>query len=320
MKYLKVSEVALKWGISARRIRLLCEQGRVAGVERRGNLYYIPEDAPKPIDARTYSKKEGIVSYTPLLQQIDELKSRLDRHRPLTPGEVESIRELFLVDHTYNSNAIEGNTLTLQETAMVLQGITIDSKPLKEHLEIVGYKDAFEYVEYLAQRTSEITVFDIKRIHSLVLADRPEDRGIFRRVNVRIVGALTEPVQPYLIEPQITDLLLDYKESNTKRKLLERIALFHLRFESIHPFIDGNGRTGRLLLNLQLIQNGLPPIDIKFANRRKYYEAFDAYTRIQNPEAMISLIAQSLIDRLRELLSMVEGRPLQENIHNKLLK
>lgn len=306
MKYIKVSEAAAKWGISARRVRLLCEQGRIADVERKGNLYMIPDDAERPVDARTYAKKGGKKSYTPILEQVDALKKSLDASRPLTPAEVEAIKEVFLVEHTYNSNAIEGNTLTLQETALVLQGITIDQKPLKDHLEAVGYKEAFKYVEELAKQDNPITEFGIKSIHNLVLADRPEDRGTFRRVNVRIAGALTNPVQPYLIEPKIEELLNDFNSWTKTRHIVECVATFHLRFESIHPFIDGNGRTGRLLMNLQLIKAGFPAINIKFADRRKYYDAFDEYAKTGSAEAMTILVGEAVVARLREILSSLQ--------------
>lgn len=306
MKYIKVSEAAAKWGISARRVRLLCEQGRIAGVERKGNLYMIPEDAERPIDARTYAKTSLKKSYTPILEQINTLKKTLDSCRPLTPAEVEAIKEVFLVEHTYNSNAIEGNTLTLQETALVLQGVTIDKKPLKDHLEAVGYKEAFQYIEELAKQDKDLSEYDIKSIHNLVLADRPEDRGTFRRVNVRIAGALTNPVQPYLIEPKIEELLNNYKVWSETMHIVERVAIFHLQFESIHPFIDGNGRTGRLIMNLQLIKEGLPAINIKFADRRKYYDAFDEYSRTGSTEAMINLVGEAVISRLREMIEMIQ--------------
>ena len=305
MNYIKVSEAAAKWGISARRVRLLCEQGRIAGVERKGNLYMIPEDAEQPIDARTYTKTSLKKSYTPILEQINSLKKSLDSCRPLTPAEVDAIKEVFLVEHTYNSNAIEGNTLTLQETALVLQGVTIDKKPLKDHLEVVGYKEAFQYVEELAKQDKDLSEFDIKSIHNLVLTDRPEDRGTFRRVNVRIAGALTNPVQPYLIEPKIEELLNNYKVWSKTMHIVERVANFHLQFESIHPFIDGNGRTGRLIMNLQLIKEGLPAINIKFADRRKYYDAFDEYSRTGSSEAMIKLVGEAVISRLREMIEMI---------------
>ena len=306
MKYIKVSEAAAKWGISARRVRLLCEQGRIAGVERKGNLYMIPEDAERPIDARTYAKTSLKKSYTPILEQINSFKKTLDSCRPLTPAEVEAIKEVFLVEHTYNSNAIEGNTLTLQETALVLQGVTIDKKPLKDHLEAVGYKEAFQYIEELAKQDKDLSEYDIKSIHNLVLADRPEDRGTFRRVNVRIAGALTNPVQPYLIEPKIEELLNNYKVWSESMHIVERVAIFHLQFESIHPFIDGNGRTGRLIMNLQLIKEGLPAINIKFADRRKYYDAFDEYSRTGSTEAMINLVGEAVISRLREMIEMIQ--------------
>ncbi len=308
MTYIKVSEAAEKWGISARRVRLLCEQGRIAGVERKGNLYMIPDDAVQPVDARTYAKSTVRKSYSPLLEQIDALKKQLDSCRPLTPAEVEAIREVFLVEHTYNSNAIEGNTLTLQETALVLQGITIDRKPLKDHLEAVGYKEAFQYVEELAKQDKPLTEFEIKSIHSLVLADRPEDKGTFRRVNVRIAGAMTEPVQPYLIEPKIEELLEDYKNWAMTMHIVERVALFHLRFESIHPFIDGNGRTGRLLMNLQLIKEGLPAVNIKYTDRRSYYDAFDEYARTGSADAMTKLIGEALVARLRGMGEIIKNQ------------
>lgn len=303
MKYLKVSEVAEKWGLSSRRVRALCARGRIAGVIRKGNLYLIPDDAAQPVDARTYVKNGQRKSYAPILELVDSLKKSLDEFRPLTPAEVDAIKEVFLVEHTYNSNAIEGNTLTLQETALVLQGITIDQKPLKDHLEVVGYKEAFQYVEELAKQDKPITEFDIKSIHNLVLADRPEDRGTFRRVNVRIAGALTYPVQPFLIEPKIEELLSDYESWCKTMHIVERVSIFHLRFESIHPFIDGNGRTGRLLMNLQLIKAGLPAVNIKFADRRKYYDAFDDFAKTGSTEAMTTLVGEAVVARLKEILA-----------------
>lgn len=304
MEYIKVSEAAAKWGISARRVRVLCAEGRIAGVVRQGNLYMIPSDASQPSDAR--SSRATKQPYSKLLQQIDQLKEQLTHRRPLSPAEVDALREMFIVEHTYNSNAIEGNTLTLQETALVLQGITIDRKPLKDHLEVVGYKDAFEYVEQLAKEQKPMTEYEIRAIHSLVLADRKEDRGQWRRVPVRIVGAAITPVQPYQIEPMVGALLADMDTVYRKLHVIEQVALFHLRFESIHPFIDGNGRTGRLLMNLQLIKAGYPPINVKFADRLRYYEAFDSYAVTGSPEAMVMLIAEYLRERLQSMLEVID--------------
>ena len=130
--------------------------------------------------------------------------------------------------------------------------------------------------------------------------DRPEDKGIYRRIPVRIMGAYTEPVQPYLIEPKMTDLLAENEKRRETMNPIERIARFHLEFEGIHPFIDGNGRTGRLLLNLDLIRNGYPPINVKFTDRKRYYDAFDAYYQDGNADEMINLIAGYVDERLDE--------------------
>lgn len=304
MEYIKVSEAAERWGLSARRVRVLCAEGRIGGVVRRGNLYMIPADAIRPSDGR--SRRASQAGHKAIIGTIDHLKTELSRFRPLSPVETEVLRQEFIVEHTYNSNAIEGNTLTLQETQLVLQGITIDRKPLKDHLEVVGYKEAFEYVEQLARDERPLTNYEICAIHSLVLADRQEDRGRWRRVPVRIAGALTTPVQPYQIEPLMSELLADMDSLYRGLHTVEKVALFHLRFEGIHPFIDGNGRTGRLLMNLQLIRVGYPPINVKFADRRRYYEAFDDYARTGSPEVMTTLIAEYLEQRLQSMIAILK--------------
>lgn len=297
MEYIKVSKAAEKWGISTRRVRLLCAEGKIPGVIRKGNLYMIPENAQKPLDGRR--SRAGV------LAEIEHKRDRLNAMRPLTPGEVKRLQEEFMVEFTYNSNAIEGNTLTLKETAMVLEGMTIDQKPLKDHLEAVGHRDAFLYIQDIAKQELPLSEFVIKNIHSLVLMNQPEDKGIYRKIPVRIMGAYTEPVQPYLIEPKMTELLAANEERKTTMGAIDRIARFHLEFEGIHPFIDGNGRTGRLIMNLDLIRNGYPAINVKFADRKKYYDAFDAYYRDGNAGAMTDLIAGYVSERLDEYLEIL---------------
>lgn len=303
MEYMKVSEAAAKWGLSARRVRILCEENRVAGVTRKGKLYMIPLDAPKPQDGRITAK--GRIKLKTLFEDIDKNLEKLSTRRPLTEGEVARLRDEFLIEFTYNSNAIEGNTLTLQETAMVLEGVTIDQKPLKEHLEIIGHRDAFQYVEGLVREKQAFSEYMIKCIHSLVLMDKAEDRGVYRRIPVRIMGAFHEPPQPYMVEPMMNELVALHADRKTSMHLVEAVALFHLDFEGIHPFIDGNGRTGRLLINLELMQNGYPAIDVKFADRRKYYQAFDEYYRDQNALPMIEMVAGYVNERLEKHLSIL---------------
>ena len=299
MNYIKVSKAAEKWGISTRRVRLLCSQGKIDGVIRKGNLYMIPENAMKPLDGR--SNKRNV------LIDIQRKRERLTELRPLTQGEVERLAEEFMIEFTYNSNAIEGNTLTLKETALALEGMTIDQKPLKDHLEAVGHRDAFLYVQDIAKREQPLNEAVIKNIHALVLMNRPDDKGVYRRIPVRIMGAYTEPVQPYLIEPKMTELLAANEERKNTMNDIERIALFHLEFEGIHPFIDGNGRTGRLVLNLDLIRNGYPPINIKFTDRKRYYDAFDAFYKHRDPTTMTDLLAEYVDLRFDDYFAVLEN-------------
>ena len=294
--FMTVKQASEKWGISDRRIRVLCSEGKISGAYQEGRGWKIPADAKKPADGR-YKSKESI------LLQIDRKRAELDSMRPLTAGEVARLNEEFIVEYTYNSNAIEGNTLTLRETDLVLRGLTIDQKPLKDHMEAVGHKEAFVYVSELVKDNIPISESVIKQIHYLVLADKKEDRGVYRRVPVRIMGAQHEPVQPYLIEPKMEQLLHDFAEST--EHIVTKLARFHIEFEGIHPFIDGNGRTGRLLVNLELMKAGYPPIDIKFADRIAYYNAFDEYHAKHNLSAMENLFAGYINARLDMYLDML---------------
>lgn len=295
--FMTVKQASEKWGISDRRIRVLCSTGKIPGAYQEGRGWKIPIDAKKPEDGR-YKSKEN------LLSQIDRKKIELDRRRPLTAGEAERLAEEFIVEYTYNTNAIEGNTLTLRETDLVLRGLTIDKKPLKDHMEAVGHKEAFDFVSELVKNNIPINENVIKQIHYLVLADKKEDRGVYRRVPVRIMGAHHEPVQPYLIKPKMEQLLRDFAESS--EHIVTKLARFHIEFEGIHPFIDGNGRTGRLLVNLELMKAGYPPIDIKFADRINYYNAFDEYYLKHNLSAMENLFAGYINARLDMYLNMLQ--------------
>ena len=201
--YMTVKTAAEKWKISDRRVRILCAEGKIPGAFQEGRGWKIPCDAVKPADGR-FRLTES------LLSQIDRKKIELDSRRPLTEGELERLNEEFTVEYTYNSNAIEGNTLTLRETDLVLRGLTIDQKPLKDHMEAVGHKEAFEYVSELVKERALLSESIIKQIHYLVLADKTEDRGVYRRIPVRIMGAQHEPAQPYLIIPRMEQLLHEY--------------------------------------------------------------------------------------------------------------
>ena len=296
--YLSVQEVAKKWNISDRRVRALCENGQVEGAVKVGRSWNIPDNAKKPKDPRRKID---------LFKEIEVKKAELDSRRPLTQGELERLNEEFLVEYTYNSNAIEGNTLTLRETDMVLRGITIDKKPMKDHLEAIGHKDAFNYMADLVKEKAPLSENVIKQIHTLVLADKPEDRGVYRKVEVNIMGAKHKTANPFQIQEKMEKLIKDFnadKETNIIRKL----ALFHINFEAIHPFIDGNGRTGRLLVNFELMKNGYPPIDIKYADRKAYYDAFDAYHEKKDLSAMENLFAEYVLERIEKYLKIIDDK------------
>jgi excisionase family DNA binding protein len=318
MEYMNTKQAANLWGISERRVRKLCSEGQIEGTKRVGRAWLIPDDTQKPADQRIKQNDKYVFSLLndliysekqeEQLMRINDKLSRLNSLRPLTPGEVARLREEFLIEFTYDSNAIEGNSLTLQETALVIkEGITIDQKPLKDHLEVVGHKDAYEYVLQLIQDQIPFSERIIKEIHTLVLMNQPQDRGVYRRVPVRIVGASHEPPQPYLVPIQMEQLLMDYPKVITNMHPVVSVAVFHLLFEGIHPFIDGNGRTGRLILNFELLKHGFPPINIKFADRKKYYYCFNEFYETKNPETMVQLVADYVekeLDRYIEILTL----------------
>ncbi|MCL2285729.1 MAG: Fic family protein [Firmicutes bacterium] len=242
--------------------------------------------------------------------KIDALHDKLKTLRPLNNAELKRLRGDFMVENTYDSNAIEGNTLTLRETGLVLEGLTIAEKPLKMHLEVIGHRDAFEYMLKLADANEPLTERRIKEIHSLVMIHEAEIRGVYRNLPVIIRGAIHVPPQPYLVAPQMEALLADWETLKSSKHIIEAVAEFHLRFEGIHPFLDGNGRTGRLILNLELIKAGLLPVNIKFTDRRKYYDCFDFYFgdggKVEPLTQLIAGYEVSELERRIEILEAIE--------------
>lgn len=240
------------------------------------------------------------------IQKAEKLKQKLNKLRPFNNEELQRLNEEFMIEYTYDSNAIEGSTLTLEETALVLkENITIAEKPLNYHLSAIGHKDAYYYIENLIKEKKELDEAEILNIHSLVLIDRPEAKGKYRNVPVRILGTNAKPSEPYLIKPKIENLLNWYNQ--IKIDIIEKIALFHLKFENIHPFLDGNGRTGRLILNFELMKQGFPPINIKYKDRRRYYDAFKAYKETEDSSLMTDLICDYLIEEINIYIKIKEN-------------
>lgn len=241
-----------------------------------------------------------------MFHEIDQKKILLDNNSPLPEYTVKSIREQLLLEWTYNSNAIEGNTLTLMETKVVLEGITIGGKTLREHLEVVNHKDAIFYIEDIVGANEPLTEWQIKNIHRLVLKSI-NDRyaGNYRDQKVMIAGAKHVPPEPFFIKEKMEKFIKWYHADAKNLHPLERAAMVHIIFVGIHPFVDGNGRTSRLLLNLELMKSGYPPIVIRADNRLKYYNALDRAHTIRDNKEFIEIVVEELNKTLDLYISLI---------------
>lgn len=211
-----------------------------------------------------------------MFKEINEKRKSLDSKRPLSSHTLKSLREKLLLEWTYHSNAIEGNTLTLKETKVVLEGITVGGKTMREHLEVINHREAILYVEEIVGQGEPLTEWQIKNLHRLILKGIDDAyAGQYRDQQVFISGAVHVPPIPLLIQEKMEGLMKWYDGEAQELHPIERAAMLHVIFVGIHPFIDGNGRTSRLLLNLELMKAGFPPIVIKTENRLAYYNALD---------------------------------------------
>lgn len=242
------------------------------------------------------------------LRQIDELKERWDRSLPLSEDEAKMMKEDIEVTQTYNSNAIEGNTLTLAETkAVLLDGLTIAGKPLKDHLEAINHVYAMRYIDNIAFNSDKkVKESEILEIHRLILNDiRPEDAGRYRKVKVLVSGSKRRFPGPEKIKG-LMDEFIAKTNSEIKSNVHPVIIAAHVHqgLVYIHPFIDGNGRTARLLMNLTLLRNGYPPATLFYTDRPFYYAALEkaSFGDIKDFE---SLIAVTVKDCLEDYLSVV---------------
>jgi Fic family protein len=223
---------------------------------------------------------------------LDALKSRLDARRPLDPAIVRNLREDLIVRWTYHSNAIEGNTLTLRETKVALEGVTVGGKRLVDHLEAINHRDAILLLEEMVLGGALLTARDIRSLHQIILRSIDDaNAGVWRRVNVRIAGAEHVPPDALLV-PQLMELLLAWYSGDAQQlHPVERAARLHCDFVKIHPFTDGNGRTSRLLMNLELLKSGFPAAVLPVERRLEYYTALDAAHVEGNTEPFLVLVA-----------------------------
>ncbi len=221
---------------------------------------------------------------------LDNLKQKLDSFRPLPPEIVNNLHEDLVLRWTYNSNAIEGNTLTLKETKVALEGIAVGGKTLREHFEAINHREAIYYVEDLVKKEEPLTEWQIKSIHQLILKNiDTEHAGIYRESNVIISGADHTPPDALHVKSEMENFIKWYNTVASALHPVERAARVHADFVKIHPFTDGNGRTSRLLMNLELMKDGFPPAVLPVGKRLEYYEALDTAHAKNDYEPFLSL-------------------------------
>jgi Fic family protein len=258
-----------------------------------------------------------VMNYQFKLEQIDKLKTWLDSFRPLELMIVAELKKLYDVRFTYNSNAIEGNTLTQSETELVLtKGITIGGKTLDEHLEVIGHKDAIDYIETLAQKNTEINEWEIKQIHNLILRKiNPNEAGSYRTLDVKAAGTNYLYPPHYLLSQLMRDFVI-WLNSESAQQLhpVEYAIMAHYRLVSIHPFRDGNGRTARLLMNLLLIRAGYPIVVINNQIRNDYINAL-AYGQQNRDDLsqLFALVFDATIASLVETLNLLVTATSSQN-------
>lgn len=213
-----------------------------------------------------------------LYNRILQKKKQLEALRPFPKTALERLRGHFRILFTYNSNAIEGNTLTLSETKLVVQeGITIGGKSLREHNEAINHQKAIEFIEQIVSEKKQITEELICQIHGIILNSiEEEEKGIYRKRKVWVEGASFFPAKPDMIPNLMKNFFVWLQTNPEKLNEIEQAALAHERFVFIHPFIDGNGRVGRLLTSLMLMQKGFPPLIILKIERQKYIRTLEA--------------------------------------------
>ena len=240
-----------------------------------------------------------------ILIKINQRKSELDILRHNLDNA--TIKEALRVEFLYESNRIEGNTLTLRETQLVInEGMTISGKSMREHLEAINHKEAILFIEDLVTQKMDLSEYVLKQIHGIVLygIDR-ENAGVYRKLPVAIAGSKHLPPQPYLLQDLMGDYFQFYELNKNDLHPVVLAAEMHERLVSIHPFIDGNGRTSRLIMNLILLQHGFPLAIIggDYESRMAYYDALEKVQTEDDKQSFILLIAEKVLLALERYIN-----------------
>jgi Fic family protein len=240
-------------------------------------------------------------------QRVLEKKRKLDTLRPLPASLVARLKKQLMIEYTYNSNAIEGNTLTLRETQLIIEeGMTVGGKSITETLEAKNHPEAIKFVERLVNAKSELTEEVILQLHKLIMSNITEDAGHYRTTGVKITGATFMPPSSSQVKPRIDELLKWLRENPDELTPIELAAVFHHRFIQIHPFSEGNGRTARLLMNALLMKAGYPFIaTVPKLDRQKYLKTL-AEADSGNTSSFVNFIARCAEKALGMYLDALE--------------
>ncbi|GAB3720179.1 Fic family protein [Flavobacterium koreense] len=241
-----------------------------------------------------------------ILNDIDALKNKLNQFRQFDSFRIAQALEL---EYTFESNRIEGNTLTLRETDLVInEGLTISGKSMREHLEAINHVEAIAYIKQLMERNFPLNESELLSVHNLILRGIiPEDAGRYRQVQVMIKGSSHMPPQPFIVAKEMEDYFIWYEENKSKMHPVVLAAEMHERLVTIHPFIDGNGRTSRLIMNLILLQNGYVIANIKgdYETRMNYYKTLETAQTSNNKEDFLLFIAQVEKECLERYINII---------------
>lgn len=244
---------------------------------------------------------------TPVLKKIDALGAKIDAHRPLDAHMLKQVREYFRISMAYSSNALEGNSLTETETKIVIEdGITIGGKPVRDHLEALGHSEAYDLLFRLVKH-QDITEANVKELHRLFYYRiDAKQAGKYRKRRVIITGTDFIPPAPEKISFLMESFITGLPETKAKYHPVEFAAIIHKELVTIHPFIDGNGRAARLLMNLALLQAGYPLAIIPPVLRRDYLDTLNK-THKGSAEPFIDFITEVCYESAKEYLRLLEG-------------
>ena len=241
-----------------------------------------------------------------ILAEIDALKVKLNQFRQFDSYRIAQALEL---EYTFESNRIEGNTMTLRETDLVInEGLTISGKSMREHLEVINHQEAIAYIKHLIEKNTTLNEREVLSIHNLILRGiNPDDAGRYRRVQVMIKGSSYMPPQPFMVSKEMEDFFIWFETNKSSLHPIVLAAELHERLVTIHPFIDGNGRTSRLVMNLILLQNGYVIANIKgdYESRMQYYNALETAQTKNNKEDFLLFIAQNEKESLVRYLEII---------------